>query len=64
MKELFLLNIYPTKEEFFHATEYCLAEKHANFFKSLSEQRWIFRYECKIKQDVILEQFYLIVLFI
>ena len=39
MNELFLLNIYPTKEEFLHATEYYLAEKHADFFESLSEQR-------------------------
>jgi len=50
-------NIYPTKDEFFQATEEYLSVKHADFFDGLSEQRWISQYEGEIKHEVILEQF-------
>ena len=45
-------------------TEEYLSAKHAEYFEGLSEQRWISEYELEIKPEVILEQFYLIVLFI
>lgn len=56
--------IYPTKDEFLQATELYLSTKHADYFEALSEQRWISEYELEIKPEVILEHFYLIVLFI
>jgi hypothetical protein len=54
---LWIHNIYPTKDEFFQATEEYLSVKHADFFDGLSEQRWISQYEGEIKHEVILEQF-------
>ena len=57
-------NIYPTKDEFLKGTEYYLTTKHTDYFEVLSEQRWISDYEFEIKPEVILEHFYLIVLFI
>jgi hypothetical protein len=61
---LWQYNIYPTKDEMLQFTEEYLSAKHAEYFEGLSEQRWISEYELEIKPEVILEQFYLIVLFI